>query len=285
MKKLLLAFAIAPLLFASCAKKKITPIPPEVKTVYLDTSKTAATDTSLIITGMKELRTVNWASFTLPLQVTRTKGEQQLISMSISGLPENTEHEWSSPTGYPNFSTNLKLEMNFVKSGTYPVTVAATTASGKSKNYNVNLVVDTMTTKECNAFYNAYASTSFKNRDIAIDSVVYIANSIFHQYNKLHVQDIVLNYDADPTKYYRLLFNTLEEVPVLLVNCEDGTITIPEKVVRGLSWSGNSFKNFTVSGSGKIDLQKGTITINYTTSFDNNGTPAVRTFRLEGTKR
>lgn len=283
MKKLLLVFTIAAVISAGCAKKKITPIQPEVQTVYLDTNMhMLPIDTSIVISGLSDMNTTPWGQFTLPLSIIRTTGPQQLLTMTITGLPNNTRHEWSSESGYPSFNTDLHLDMQFVKAGSYPLKISGRMENGRSKNYDVTLLVDSMTQRECNAKFYAYINPTFKTIEPLIDSTIYENTNVYFHEGKLLTGDIVLVFDYDPNNYYRMVTATVEDFLTMNMDCENGILTILPQEVVGYSQGGAGLKNFIVSGSGKIDLKTNAITINYTTTFDNNGTPATRNYTLVG---
>ncbi len=287
MKKTLLGCTILAITFGACTKKESTKLPPPViDTVYVDThSHNMPIDTSVIIAGISDLRSVNWDEVSLDLSVMRTKGLEQKVSMMVSGLPENANAKWSAVSGYTTFNTSLMLDMMFVKSGTYPLTIASTTESGKTKDYTVNLVVDSMTTRECNnALLNTAGGGSLSTTDPAIDSVVYMFTNLQNDFNnsQLSLRNVVLSFDMMPTKNF-LSYSSISSYHVKIdVNCEDGTLTIPEQEITGRSSSGSILKTFTISGTGMIDLKDHKYWITYSTEHDDAGSNVVKTYKVQG---
>jgi hypothetical protein len=241
-------------------------------------------DTSVIIEGISDLLGINWDEVSLDLSVMRTKGLEQKVSMMVSGLPENAKAKWSAASGYTTFNTSLMLDLMFVKSGTYPLTIASTTGSGKTKDYNVNLVVDSMTKRECNNALLSNASGSLSTTDPAIDSVVYTFTTLQNDFNntQLSLRNVVLSFDMMPTKNFLSYSPTSNYHVKININCEDGTLTIPEQEVTGRSISGGNMTTFTISGTGMIDLKDNSYWITYSTEHDDAGSNVVKTYKVHG---
>lgn len=286
MKKTLLGCSILAITFGACTKKESTKLPPPViDTVYVDTSKPVTPiDTSIIISGISDIRGNNWDEMTLGLSVMRTKGLEQKVSMMISGLPENAKAKWSAVSGYTTFNTTLMLDMMFVKSGTYPLTIASTTESGKTKDYNVNLVVDSMTKRECNNAMLQRISNVLQTTDPSIDSVVYSNTTIMNDLanSQINLRNAVLSFDKDFSKNYMTYYPSSNFHIKVDVNCEDGTLTIAEQDITGRSSFGGVIKTFKVYGTGKIDLATNKYWITYATEHDDAGSNVVKTYKVEG---
>ena len=286
MKKTLLGCTILAITFGACTKKESTKLPPPVTdTVYVDThSHSMPIDTSVVIAGISDLLGINWDEVSLDLSVMRTKGLEQKVSMMVSGLPENAKAKWSAASGYTTFNTSLMLDLMFVKSGTYPLTIASTTESGKTKDYTVNLVVDSMTKRECNNALLSNASGSLSTTDPAIDSVVYTFTTLQNDFNntQLSLRNVVLSFDMMPTKNFLSYSATSNYHVKVNINCEDGTLTIPEQEVTGRSMSGGNTEMFTISGTGMIDLKDNSYWITYSTEHDDAGSNVVKTYKVHG---
>lgn len=287
MKKALLATGLLAVTFGACTKKESSKLPaPVVDTVYLDTNHHVTIDTSIIISGISDIRINSWGTGSIDMTVLRTMGLEQKVSMMISGLPENAKPEWSAESGYTTFNTTLMLDMMFVKRGTYPITIASKTEKGKTTDYNVNLIVDTLTTREANALFVSKLHSAFRTTDPILDSVVYSSTTIFNDLTKssLYLRNVVLSYDQSLTNYFvsYLPSNSNNHVKILF-DAETGMMIIPEQEVNGRSLSGGTQKTFTVSGVGKVNLEKYTYEFTYTTEYDDAGTKVVKAYKLEGT--
>lgn len=287
MKKVLLATGLLALTFGACTKKESTKIPaPVIDTVYLDTNNHMAVDTSIIISGISDVRVNPWGSASLDLTVLRTMGLEQKVSMMITGLPENAKAEWSAQSGYTTFNTSLMLDMMFVKRGTYELKIASQTEKGKTTDYSINLVVDTFTTREANAMFISRLQSAFRTTDPIIDSVVYSSTSTYNDLTKssLYLRNVVLSYDKSLTNYFISYLPTNSNNHVMIeFNAETGDLTIPEQQVNGRSISGGIQKTFTISGVGKVNLEKSMYEFTYTTEHDDAGTTVVKSYKLEGT--
>lgn len=286
MKKTLLGCTILAITFGACTKKESTKLPPPViDTVYVDThNHSMPIDTSVVIAGISNLLGINWDEVSLDLSVMRTKGLEQKVSMMVSGLPENAKAKWSAASGYTTFNTSLMLDLMFVKSGTYPLTIASTTESGKTKDYTVNLVVDSMTKRECNNALLSNASGSLSTTDPAIDSVVYTFTTLQNDFSntQISLRNVVLSFDMMPTKNFLSYSATSNYHVKVNINCEDGTLTIPEQEVMGRSMSGGNTEMFTISGTGMIDLKDNSYWITYSTEHDDAGSNVVKTYKVHG---
>jgi hypothetical protein len=286
MKKTLLGCSILAITFGACTKKESTKLPPPViDTVYVDThNHSMPIDTSVVIAGISDLLGINWDEVSLDLSVMRTKGLEQKVSMMVSGLPENAKAKWSAASGYTTFNTSLMLDLMFVKSGTYPLTIASTTESGKTKDYTVNLVVDSMTKRECNNALLSNASGSLSTTDPAIDSVVYTFTTLQNDFSntQISLRNVVLSFDMMPTKNFLSYSATSNYHVKVNINCEDGTFTIPEQEVMGRSMSGGNTEMFTISGTGMIDLKDNSYWITYSTEHDDAGSNVVKTYKVHG---
>ena len=67
------------------------------------------------------------------------------------------------------------------------------------------------------------------------------------------------------------------------IDVNKGTIEIPLQLVQGRSWIGGAITDFTITGSGMIDIDNGEFTITYTTVHDDNGTLITNEYTMIGT--
>jgi hypothetical protein len=81
----------------------------------------------------------------LPLAIALTSGFAEKVTLSLSGLPDNVKHEFTTPAGLPTYKSTLTIRSHDAAPGTYPVTLSGATAANTKKNVNFNLVIDNPT--------------------------------------------------------------------------------------------------------------------------------------------
>ncbi len=114
------------------------------------------------INGISDVVFVNNTGYpaAMALTVTYMDSAQENVTLALSGLPDGIvmDNDWVS-SGIPTFSTTLTLfDTNAVGAtpGSYPVSLVATTSSGKKKTYPFNVRVQGMPT----VFLGAYSTCS-----------------------------------------------------------------------------------------------------------------------------
>lgn len=283
MNRILLAVTALAFTFTACEKKKSSILPPpEVDTVYIDTNKPV--DTSLTIAGISDVRTTPWSKVTLPITVMRNNGLEQKVTMSISGLPEGVKAKFSSVTGYTTFNTNLMLEVGFMEPGTHELKIMSISETGKSREYTIQLVVDSMTKREANVlFLNRLVVASVQTVD-STDSVIYMQTSVQNNSleSQLYLYNVVLQFSNNLSDYYRSYLLSSNYHVKFTVDVNNGTIEVPLQLIQGRSWIGGVITDFTITGSGMIDIDKGQYTITYTTIHDDGGTLVTNEYTLIG---
>ena len=65
----------------------------------------------------------------------------------------------------------------------------------------------------------------------------------------------------------------------------EGTLIIPDQIIEGRSMQGANYRDFTVAGTGKIDIDNGTYSITYITIHDDNGSFVIRNYTVKGALR
>lgn len=284
MKKVILCCTLLALTFASCTKKQSTTLPSvETDTIFLN-NPIKPLDTTVIISGIKDINTVSWADFSLPLSIMHLYSPSQKVSMTVEGFPENVKAEWSSVSGITNFNTNLNLKVRFAKPGSYPLTISSYTEKGKTTDYTVNFVIDTQTKRQCNKmFYNMSLDSpfAFLTTDLQLDSIIPSNTFCYHDAleDKLYMSNILLSFDKDISKWY-YVFNGNTDVEFTL-DCTNGTISIPKQEVVGNPLSGTQSTTFSLWGSGQYLIDEGIMRIFYTTEHDNNGTTVTKRLKMD----
>lgn len=292
----LLLFA-ALILAGSCTKKPSTVIPEKVTdTLYIDTTKvdTSNVDTSFIL-HVSDMMINQVGKTNLWIEVIRNTATEKKVNLSFKDMPANIKAEFSQDGGYPDFTSNLMLDVMFMRPGVYPIKIVATPEGGKAKEYAVKLTVDTMEKKECNTML----STSFKTigtnfNGSVFDSMFYFSQtSLFvnNQYGGgVFLRNLPLYTDSVANNAYMTLRSTNLGDPlnnnahvIMMLDCDSGKIDIPLQEVVGRKVSGPANnQNFIVWGSGTINAKQKTYEITYYTQPTVAGTPVPISYVMKG---
>jgi len=173
-----------------------------------------------VVNGVNDLSFISNVDYvsTLTLSVQYMDSAQENVALSLSGLPVGVtiDSTWIN-SGIPTFSTTLSVfDTNGTAPGTYPVTLTATTSSGKKKNYPFNVRILPMPT----GFLGKYNTciTSCGGTNPYMDSVY-----------------------ADPSIPNKVWFsnfaNSGNKVYALIGAAE--RLTIPSQTVGGMTYSCN----------------------------------------------
>lgn len=268
MKKLLLAFSLFTIFLGSCTKKTnvIPDVPIEVKE-----------DSTYIINGVTDFTLGSLDSTWVYLEVDFREGKQEKITLSIEGLPARVISEFEPAAGIPGFATTLMLKSIVATPGTYPVKIVGTSSNGMKKTYEVNLVIkdnfhcDSFMVNNLGAF-----STQIESTGDSVSTYSYISYMVQPGGSMvLFMRSVYL----ETVSGYPVLsgnFGTpdLTNEVVLVVNCNNKTITIPEKSIIAYSAIGPEI--YKVSGTGTIDFDTKTVTINYSVTNTNSLTTNYR---------
>lgn len=285
MNRIVLALGLLTLTFTACEKKKSSILPPpEVDTVYIDTTTPPKpVDTSLTIAGISDVRTTPWSKVVIPITVMRNNGLEQKVTMSISGMPAGVKAEFSANSGYTTFNTNLTLKVGFLNPGTYELKIMSASETGKSRDYTIQLVIDSVTQREANILFLQKVTGGLQTVD-STDIVVYMQTFLSNNTieNQLYLRDVVLQFSNNFFEYYRSYMQGSNYHVKFNVDVTTGTITIPVQIIQGRSWQGGTFMDFTISGTGGFDFDKGQYYITYTTIHDDSGTLVTNKYTLIG---
>jgi hypothetical protein len=271
MKKLLLAFTLVSITLGSCTKKTnvIPDVPVEIKE-----------DSTYIINGITDFTLGSLDSTWAYVQIDFREGKQEKITLSIEGLPDRVSAEFEPAAGIPGFATTLMLKAKIAKPGTYPVKITGTSASGLKKTYEVNLVIKD--NFHCDSFMvnnlGAFRTVTDPNGD-SVSTYSYVSYMIQPGGTMaLFMRSVYL----ETVSGYPVLsgnFGTpdLTNEVELVVNCDNKTITVPEKSIIAYSAMGPEI--YKVSGEGTMDFDTKTVTINYSVTNTMNITTR---FRMSG---
>lgn len=281
MRKITL-FLITVVTIAACKKKEDkTLVSPPVENPVIP----EVIDTSYYLSGIKDIHAYPIGSFSMEFSGVHTDGIQRKLNLSLTGLPDKAEANFTMQTGFTPFSDKIDITTKFLSPGTYPISITSTPDKGEVKTYDVNLRVASMNTKDCDQLFldaqppNTVGNTirCYDTNGNALDYSPYL------QFNpttgELNLSRVILSYDAtNPIRSYLSLFNvTLDNnKPVRLkVDCNDGgKLIIPEQVVTGYRAIQADTIEFNISGSGNINIDNRTWNITYTTDSS--------TFKLQG---
>jgi hypothetical protein len=194
------------------------------------------------VSGVKDIIFTNWfgVSVTLDLSVIYLDSAQENVSLSLSSLPAGITMDtgWNN-NGIPSYTTSLPLFDTSFKGaapGNYPVTLIATTPSGKQKSYPFTIKVQPVTWGFLGKYNNCFTYCPF---DTAYADSVYvdpvIANKIWFA-----------NFSNSGNKIYGII-----SLPA--------TITIPNQTFGGFTYHGQA--SFSAAHTMQFDVSSDCIVI------------------------
>lgn len=168
-----------------------------------------------VINGISDI-TLSEGVGIMALEVTHVSGEQQIVNLSLIGLPEGITADFSATSGTPTFNTNVTLSSDGIVDGSFPVKLLASN-NATSKEYT--FAIHTSRDLNCIDFitgtysYRYIACFDYRNHDISI----------------------VEKPGGEPgqIEIAYLISNTTNRPDIIFyaeVNCTQQTITIPEQI-------------------------------------------------------
>lgn len=281
MKKLSLIALAAGTLFtvASCEKnanKVVTNVDPVDSTVTVDTSYT--------LSGLRDLELNNLGTGTINVTVTRTSGPEKKVSFVIAGLPDTSVIEASGvSSGYTTFTTAIKFVTKFAKPGTYPIRFVATSDIGNDKVYNINLIIKETPKSECNQLFVAATPNALATYSEQEDTLLYGQTAVINNttQQQLFFYAMLLEVDTALDRTFVSVNNTNGSVIRFTLDCNDGSIMLPEQEILGRSFLPTTMeRRYKISGSGQA-VVGGHARIKYTTWYDNNGDTVRNTYVIK----
>jgi hypothetical protein len=112
------------------------------KNNYDNTNTTGPNAMKYVINGITDVKMDYDAEKVLPLSIVRTSGNQEKLTLSVSGLPGRTTASFDVASGIPDFASILTLTTNYTDGGTYDVKITGTTASGATSDYSMKLTIN-----------------------------------------------------------------------------------------------------------------------------------------------
>lgn len=271
MKKIALLLLIASATFTACKKEQRDIVTVNTKPTPVDTSMVdtpvVKLDNTYIINGLADMHIGTVDSMMIPLELMHVGGEQHNVTLSVDGLPNNTMASFMPASGIPGFSTTLMLHTFLAKKGTYPITITGTSAAGMKRSYTVNLEVKEE--MSCSSMIaSLIGSRNFITGMVDTPGVIHMDTRISTLLNSndetlIFLENLYLE-DGDSTTTEYFISYTNREVR-MEVNCDDMTVTIPQQSVQGvINTPTPAFKDYTISGSGKIDPETKMLKVEYT---------------------
>lgn len=240
MKKILSLSFIALLVIAAC-KKDDTPqtIPNPTPAPVVDSNAM-----QYVINGLTDV-SLGWSEEKMiPLSFAYVKGNQEMISVSINGLPAGVTAEFDVAKGTPSFATILKLKTNVSKDGNYPLQVVCKTDKDSVKKFDFNLKV---LTTDCRDY--AAGLMACTNQCSSTQGDVLVEKGDVNSW-QVNVKNLVVQ-NTGGTK---LVFSSLP----FKVNCDNKTLELPYT-----SYVDKNNNFHLLSGNGTYTNETNTITISY----------------------
>lgn len=293
---LLLLFAA--LLFAgACTKKPSNVIPEKVTdTIYVDTTKmdTSNVDTTYVVKGIADMHVSTVGKDVFSFEIVRNSGEHRKITLSMTGLPDKVKAKWTNESGYADFISMVELDVMFLPPGKYPVKLMTTAEGHKTKVFEFNLVVDTLTDKEAVSlltFALKVPTTQF-NSSMFDSSFYYTSFGMYtHPGNGMaYLRSLPLYTDSVAANGYVTLRNVVNDLYAtnahvnIILDADSGKIIIPEQEVVGrkVPPAPATPVNFIIYGEGMVDAKTKTYSITYYTQPVIAGTPVPASFSVKG---
>lgn len=224
--------------------KKFITIALAISPLFFGCSKNVIVNSSnFSVNGVHDVSLTNntVTSATMPLNIQNDGGEQETVTLSLSGVPANVtvDNGLFITSGIPTFTSVLKLgNFNGATPGTYPLTLTATGAVSGAKTYNFNLTV---------------------NPELACTS------QVVGGYSNCSPGPYGDQVTADGSEVNKIWFDNIQGqqwVPKIYgkFNCENNTIYIPQQTTY---YPGNPTP-YQISGNGVLTVSGGTkiITLN-----------------------
>lgn len=272
MFKYTLFFLAAIMITAASCQKNASQVEPKPEPV-----DSSGTEASYLVSGLRDVLTKNVGSTDLNVTVSRASGAEQKITLSVNGMPEGSEVEFTGESGYTTFSTAIKFITRFAKPGVYPVSLVAKSESGESRVYNINLTVEEISRVDCNeVFVNSLPQVAFNTYADGTDSIVYDQTLVYYTpgQSQIYISRMVMEKEPPGGGVFVGIGSSASQGlgVSFIFSCNDGTISIPLQEIEARdvnSWG--TTRDYKVSGDGLVDVETNTMSISYTTQYELNG--------------
>lgn len=258
-KNTIYLFAAILITMASC-QKNATKVETNVEPV-------PAEDTSYRVSGVSDITLMNIDEQMVEISVKDNDGVQKKVSLRISGLPESITAKFSSEGGFTPFTSTLSFETEFAPAGIYPLVVTAVSNEGITKTFNINLTVENIGVAKCISLFLDAASlfpTTYDSVGNSINNNTRIEKNFSTGVIGM-ISVVLANGDDFSNTYFSNRTSSIPERVKLDINCDNGTLIIPQQKVEGVRLSPRDTVLFNVSGQGTMDIATQTYNITYTT--------------------
>lgn len=242
---------IATAIFWGCSKNE-----------YNNSTNTITPDPNAMkytVNGITDQAIESTDSVIIPLGIAYTSGDQEKLTLSVTGLPSNTTASFNVASGIPTFATVLTLSTQKAPAGTYNIKLVCTTAKDSVKTFDIKLTIkesdpcaNAMVGKYDNQQRLESSSSSITEQTTAINTTTK---------NRLTLQNLFFS------------FSSKEDVDATF-NCDDNTLKLVDKDVD----LGSAI--FVLSGEGTYTANTMDITIRL--SYSGN---VVYTFKSALTRK
>lgn len=228
--KVLLAFLLPVALFSSCGKDD-EDNPPVVPASSFD----------FIISGVSDVNVNRNKSVTLPLSVELKSGNQEAVTLSVSGLPQNVRDSFYAQSGTPTFGTALTLIANGAPIGSSEITLNAKSASGVTKDYKFKL--------------NVTGAADCRDDIVGLYTVTNNCQSGL-------TQVFISKNPATSNTIFIELFPLVRDRTEVTVDCSDQKLSVVNDKFSMVTHPGSGAVSFTLNATGSFSGN--TFTLNYT---------------------
>ena len=182
--------------------------------------KPFVSNTDFEVTGVRDVSLAENGGDAMSLNISQLSGTAELVTLSVSGLPEGVSIGFNPATAMPDFQSSLLLKDDSSAGGTYNITLTARAAHGKERKYKFTL---TTLDKTCaKKLAGVYHCTYYRRTGTG----AIIDNFTFYE---------------DPTDKDKLLFRWNDHDAELVVNCNKNRLTIPYQDVGKFKIIGDGF--------------------------------------------
>ncbi len=199
-----------------------------------------------IINGITDVTVEKDSVAFLGLSIELTKGEQEQVTLSATNLPTGVTVSFTPESGTPDFDALASFRTGInTPTGTHPIKVMVTGKSG-SRTYDMNLIVKPI--------------SSCGNRTLG----QYTADDLCDVFGPMTYNTFVSPTGINNRIFINNLGNTFSGGAFANLNCEDGTLVIPQQAFLG---------NGTISGTGTFSSTQ--MDINYVFMASLTSTPVT----------
>lgn len=197
-----------------------------------------------IINGISDVTVEKDSVAFLSVSVEMKKGEQEMVTLSATGLPAGVTASFTPESGTPDFTALVSFRTSLsAVPGVYPVKLVATSKSG-ARSYDMNLIIKPIS--ECGSKTQGS----------------YLADDLCDNFGAMTYNTFITLTGTNNKIFINNLGNTFSGGAFANLNCDEGTLEIPKQTFLG---SG------TISGTGTFSSTQ--MEISYSFDFGGGSTP------------